>query len=108
MAANLAARAGLTVAVLDRAPDVFDLPRAIHFDAHIMRILQQVGLADELLPDLRVWRRSTFYGADAEPIRVHDWPSDRPYGWDAHYLFYQPVLETALRTALARFDHVDL
>jgi 3-(3-hydroxy-phenyl)propionate hydroxylase len=108
MAGNLAGRAGLTTAVLDRAPAVFDLPRAIHFDAHIMRILQQVGLAREVLPDVRVWRRSTFYGADAEPIRVHDWPGDKPYGWDAHYLFYQPTLETVLRQGLTRFDDVDV
>ena len=107
-AGNLAGRAGLATAVLDRAPDVFDLPRAIHFDAHIMRILQQVDLAREMLPQLRVWRRSTFYGADAAPIRVHDWPTDRPYGWDAHYLFYQPALEIALRRALRRYGHVDL
>jgi 3-(3-hydroxy-phenyl)propionate hydroxylase len=108
MAANLAGRAGLTATVLDRAPAVFNLPRAIHFDAHIMRILQQVGLADEMLPDVRVWRRSTFYGADGEPIRVHDWPTDTPYGWDAHYLFYQPTLEAVLRSGLARFPHVDM
>jgi 3-(3-hydroxy-phenyl)propionate hydroxylase len=108
MAGNLAGRARLTAVVLDRAPAVFDLPRAIHFDAHIMRILQQTGLAGELLPDVRVWKRSTFYGADGEPIRVHDWPSDRPYGWDAHYLFYQPKLEAVLRAGLARFDDVDL
>jgi 3-(3-hydroxy-phenyl)propionate hydroxylase len=54
-AGNLAGRAGLATVVLDRASDLFDLPRAIHFDAHIMRILQQVGLAGDLLPDLRVW-----------------------------------------------------
>jgi len=107
MAGNLAGLAGLSAAVLDRAPAVFDLPRAIHFDAHIMRILQQVGLAREMLPAVRVWKRSTFYGVDAKPIRVHDWPSDRPYGWDAHYLFYQPMLETVLRSALGRFPHVD-
>jgi 3-(3-hydroxy-phenyl)propionate hydroxylase len=108
MAANLAGRAGLTAAVLDRAPAVFDLPRAIHFDAHIMRILQQAGLAEEMLPELRVWKRSTFYGADGEPIRVHDWPSDKPYGWDAHYLFYQPTLEGVLRSGLDRFPGVEL
>jgi 3-(3-hydroxy-phenyl)propionate hydroxylase len=108
MAGNLAGRAGLSAVVLDRAPAVFDLPRAIHFDAHILRILQQAGLAGEMLPDLRVWRRSTFYGADAAPIRVHDWPTDRPYGWDAHYLFYQPKLEAVLRAGLTRFGGVDL
>lgn len=108
MAGNLAGRLGLTTAVLDRATEVFDLPRAIHFDVHIMRILQQVGLAAELLPDVRVWQRSTFYGADASPIRVHDWPTDKPYGWDAHYLFYQPALEAALRSGLGRLGNVDV
>jgi 3-(3-hydroxy-phenyl)propionate hydroxylase len=108
MAGNLAGGAGLATVVLDRATDVFDLPRAIHFDAHIMRILQQVGLARDMLPDVRVWQRSTFYGADAEVIRVHDWPTDKPYGWDAHYLFYQPKLEAALRSGLDRLDEVDV
>ncbi|HEX3781226.1 MAG TPA: bifunctional 3-(3-hydroxy-phenyl)propionate/3-hydroxycinnamic acid hydroxylase [Pseudonocardiaceae bacterium] len=108
MAANLAGQAGLSTVVLDRATEVFDLPRAIHFDAHIMRILQQVGLARDMLPDVRVWERSTFYGADAWPIRVHDWPTGKPYGWDAHYLFYQPTLEAALRSGLDRLDNVDV
>lgn len=108
MAGNLAGRAGLSAVVLDRAPAVFDLPRAIHFDAHIMRILQQVGLAAGMLPEVRVWKRSTFYGADAEPIRVHDWPTDKPYGWDAHYLFYQTKLESVLRSGLTRFPQVDV
>jgi 3-(3-hydroxy-phenyl)propionate hydroxylase len=107
-AGNLAGRAGLATVVLDRASDIFDLPRAIHFDAHIMRILQQAGLAGDLLPGLRVWQRSTFYGADAEVIRVHDWPTGKPYGWDAHYLFYQPTLEAVLRSGLDRLDDVDV
>jgi 3-(3-hydroxy-phenyl)propionate hydroxylase len=108
MAANLAGRAGLSAVVLDREPRIFDLPRAIHFDAHIMRVLQQVGLAREMLPHVRVWKRSTFYGADSEPIRVHDWPSEQPYGWAAHYLFYQPTLEKMLRDGLTRFPEVEL
>ena len=90
------------MSVLERATDVFELPRAIHFDAHIMRILQQAQIARDILPETRVWKRSTFYGADGQPIRVHDWPDDQIYGWDAHYLFYQPTLEKLLRAGLNR------
>jgi 3-(3-hydroxy-phenyl)propionate hydroxylase len=108
VAANLAGQAGLSTIVIDRAPGVFDQPRAIHFDAHIMRILQQAGVADEILADTRVWKRSTFYGVDGQPIRIHDWTDDRTFGWDAHYLFYQPSLEKILRSRLARRPHVQL
>jgi 3-(3-hydroxy-phenyl)propionate hydroxylase len=108
VAANLAARAGLSTTVLERATEVYDLPRAIHFDAHIMRILQQAGVAEEILASVRVWRRSTFYGADGEPIRVHDWGTDRRFGWDAHYLFYQPTLEAILRRQLDDERSIDM
>src|ERR1700735_4723935 len=80
VAANLAAAAGLSTCVLDRAERVFDLPRAIHFDAHVMRILQEAGLAERVLPATRIWNRSTFYGADQQPIRVHEWPRQRQQG----------------------------
>jgi len=108
VAANLAGEAGLSAVAVERAVEVFDLPRAIHFDAHIMRILQQAGVAAEVVADTRVWRRSTFYGADGQPIRVHDWSDEPTYGWDAHYLFYQPALEKILRTRLARHAGIEL
>jgi 3-(3-hydroxy-phenyl)propionate hydroxylase len=108
VAANLAGVAGLTTLVLERETEPFPLPRAIHFDAHIMRILQQAGVAELLEPQTRVWRRSTFYGADARPIRVHDWPTDKPYGWSPHYLFYQPTMEALLRERMNAHHSVEL
>jgi 3-(3-hydroxy-phenyl)propionate hydroxylase len=108
VAANLAGAAGLSTCVIERADDVFDLPRAIHFDAHVMRILQQAGVADEIVAATRVWRRSTFYGADGEPTRMHEWRQERTLGWDAHYLFYQPTLERILRRHLRQRPNVDV
>ncbi len=107
-AANLAGKAGMSALVVEREREVFTLPRAIHFDAHVMRIMQEAGLAERMLTETRVWRRSTFYGADSQPIRVHDWPEDRPYGWDPHYLFYQPTFEATLREGLIGFDDVEV
>jgi 3-(3-hydroxy-phenyl)propionate hydroxylase len=108
VAANLAGVAGLSTLVLERETAPFPLPRAIHFDAHIMRILQQARIATALEPQTRVWRRSTFYGVDAQPIRVHDWPTDKPYGWDPHYLFYQPTMEALLREGLSAHRTIEL
>ncbi len=108
VAANLAGAAGLSTVVVEQAEEVFDRPRAIHFDAHVMRILQQAGVAEALAPETRTWRRSTFRGADGEPIRVHEWPPDRPQGWDAHHLFYQPQLEALLRARLAERPEVSV
>jgi 3-(3-hydroxy-phenyl)propionate hydroxylase len=108
MAANLAGQAGLSAVVIEEAEQVYDLPRAIHFDAQIMRILQQAGLADAVLPCTRVSERSTFYGADSKIIRVHNWPTSTPYGWQAHYMFYQPELERVLRAGLARHERIDV
>lgn len=108
VAGNLAGRAGVSTLVLDRATAVFALPRAIHFDAQVMRILQQAGVADEVARDTRVWARSSFYGADGLLNRVHDWPRERPLGWDEHYLFYQPTFEGVLRSGLARHPNVDV
>jgi 3-(3-hydroxy-phenyl)propionate hydroxylase len=108
VAGNLAGAAGLSASIFERATDVFKLPRAIHFDAHIMRILQQAQIARDILPETRVWKRSTFYGADGQPIRVHEWPDDQLYGWDAHYLFYQPALERLLRAGLNRHQAVQV
>jgi 3-(3-hydroxy-phenyl)propionate hydroxylase len=107
VAANLAANAGLSVVVVDRADAIFELPRAIHLDGHVMRILQQAGLADAVSEHTRIWRRSTFYGADGLPIRVHDWPLEQVQGWDAHYLFYQPTLEQVLRDGFERFEALE-
>ena len=108
MAANLAGQAGLSAVVIEEAGQVYNLPRAIHFDAHIMRILQQAGLADAVLPHTRVSERSTFYGADSKIIRVHNWPVSTPYGWQAHYMFYQPELERVLRAGLRRHEQVEV
>jgi 3-(3-hydroxy-phenyl)propionate hydroxylase len=108
VAANLAGVAGMSTLIVEREVEPFPLPRAIHFDAHIMRILQQAQIAELLEPQTRVWRRSTFYGADAKPIRVHDWPTDKPYGWDPHYLFYQPTMEALLRERLSAHTSVEL
>ena len=46
--ANLLGQAGLRVLVLEREAAAYHLPRAVHFDAEVMRVFQAIGLADEV------------------------------------------------------------
>ena len=108
-AANLAGEAGLDTLVVDPSDDVFPLPRAIHFDAEVMRIFQAAGIADRVLPLTRASTGSVHVGADGEPIRefrVGDALGD--LGWRPHYMFFQPELDALLRTSAAERPTVTL
>ena len=46
--ANLLGQVGLSVEVFERDREIYDLPRAVHFDGEVMRIFQSAGLADRI------------------------------------------------------------
>ncbi len=106
-AANLAGMAGLRVIVLDREVEPYSLPRAIHFDAEIMRIFRSIGLGEETAAASRPLGGSVYLGADLRPIRTFRSPGPA-HARAAHpsNLFYQPKLEAILRRNLARFPNV--
>ncbi len=52
-AANLLGQLGLKVVVVERDPDIYARARAISTDEEVMRIWQQVGLADRLNADMQ-------------------------------------------------------
>ncbi|MGI9480093.1 MAG: bifunctional 3-(3-hydroxy-phenyl)propionate/3-hydroxycinnamic acid hydroxylase, partial [Hyphomicrobiaceae bacterium] len=95
--------------VLDREGPAYHLPRAVHFDDEIMRVLQTVGIANDMAKRVHVNPGMRFVDADGRLLL--DWP--RPpevsaQGWHPSYRFHQPDLERLLRAALGRFDCVDV
>ncbi len=102
VAANLCARQGLRTLVVERDREPYTMPRAIHFDAEIMRIFQSIGVADEIASISRPMTGSVYLGVDGKPIRVLRTRDTRQQlGWPASQLFYQPQLEAVLRAHLA-------
>lgn len=94
--AILLAQLGRSVVVLERRPEPYPLPRAVHFDNEVGRILQSCGIGDEL--------RSI-----TEPVEIYEWrngsgttllrfgrggPSST--GWPLSSMFNQPALEELL------------
>lgn len=101
-AALLAGRLGLTVLLVDASTEVFPKPRAIHFDADIMRIFQFAGIADELEGRVRATSGALHNGADGELIRdFRAVATEGDLGWKPHYMFYQPETDALLRQRAA-------
>ncbi|MGW2054295.1 bifunctional 3-(3-hydroxy-phenyl)propionate/3-hydroxycinnamic acid hydroxylase MhpA [Streptomyces sp. NPDC001840] len=103
MLALLLGRAGHDVIALERWPDSYDLPRAVHFDHEIGRIFQAAGVGEEVreitdpVPDNYEWRNA----AGESLVRI-DWSGDGPSGWPTASFFHQPQLEAVLAKAAGR------
>jgi 2-polyprenyl-6-methoxyphenol hydroxylase-like FAD-dependent oxidoreductase len=90
------ARAGHRVAAFERFSEIYRLPRAVHIDHEIMRLLQDLGLADRLADQMIPLREYRWFGADGEPVMTLTPPRPSTSGWEPDYLFFQPELELAL------------
>lgn len=105
--AHLLGMTGIKTLVLDREGAQYHLPRAVHFDDEVMRVFQWVGIADELLPKLRVNAGMKFVGEDGQLLL--DWPrpqEESALGWNASWRMHQPDLEELLRTRLETRESV--
>ncbi len=107
-AANALGKSGLSVLVLDRHPSAYALPRAIHVDHEMVRLFADIGLAEDVLSQVRAGDGHIHVGADRGVIRFLSIAgAPRPYGYANDYFFYQPELEGALRAGLKRFEAVE-
>lgn len=100
---------GHEVLILERWPEPYPLPRAVHFDDEIGRVFQSMGLSDEVkaisapVPDFYEWRNA----AGEALVRI-DWSGTGPCGWPTASFFSQPQLEKVLSDAVAAMDNVTL
>lgn len=96
--ANLLGGYGVRTLAIDRAHEVYEKPRAFALDHEIMRVLQNLGLADAILPHTAPFTPSEYYGADGQLIkRLGSIPPPYPLGWPPNMVFNQPPVEAALR-----------
>ncbi|GAB5536035.1 MAG: hypothetical protein Rubg2KO_22840 [Rubricoccaceae bacterium] len=107
LAARLGAR-GLQVTVLEQSTEAHTQPRAAHLDDEALRVLQSVGVLDEILDhgrpidgfDLVNAHRKRLLRARTRP----GWPLNLP----SALLIHQPVVEAALRTRLDELATVEV
>lgn len=106
-AANLLGQQGLSVVVVERDPDIYARARAISTDEEVVRIWQQVGLADRLNADMHPGCGANFVDAKGVPF-VRLMPTSRGNGHPPQQFIYQPALEKVLRAGGDRFPNVSV
>ncbi len=95
----------LSVIAIDKETDVYPLPRAARFDHEIMRLFQQLGVADEVAKHARGAPAYEFRNAAGEVLMRFELDRGRsPSGWPASFMSHQPGLENALRARLPFCD----
>ena len=108
-AALLLARRGLPVLLLDRHPGPYPLPRAVHVDDEVFRVLQAAGVADEVAALSRPMAGLRILDGGRRVLATFERaPGAGRNGWPAGSLLHQPDLEAVLTDAVARSPEVTL
>ena len=94
--AAMLGRAGHRVAAFERFAEIYRLPRAVHLDHEIMRLLQSLGLSEVLADEMVPVDDYRWFGADGELLLHFEPRSPAASGWEADYMFFQPELERAI------------
>ncbi len=109
VAAALLGQAGLRTLVIDRTDEVYPKPRAIALDHEIMRVFQNLGLADAIAPFCEPFTPSEYYGVDGQLIkRLATVEPPYPLGHTPSMVFTQPPVEAALRRHVRALPTVDV
>ncbi len=109
VAAGLLGQAGVQTLVVEKSAEVWQIPRAIAIDHEILRVLQNLGVAEQVLPHTAEFPASEHFGADGQLIRRIDAVSPPfPQGYTPTMVFTQPIVEGILRDLAAAFPSVTI
>ena len=108
--ANLLAPFNISILVIEKNKYIHPTPRAIHFDGEIMRIFQNIGLANLIKKIARPsYQGMKFVDKNDKTLLVRKANKKvGDQGWYNNWYFFQPELENILRLGLNRFNNVSL
>jgi 3-(3-hydroxy-phenyl)propionate hydroxylase len=103
-AATMLAQRGVDSLVIDRYPGIYPLPRAVHLDDEIYRVLQGMGAAEGFTAITEPRKGLVIVDSALRPMATFD--RTKPvgdHGWPQANFFDQPELERVLRDTLAQY-----
>lgn len=109
VAANLLGQRGVRVLVVEQNAEIYDIPRAVHFDGETMRIFQFLGLADDIQSVATPATDVAFVNGKGRTLMALDL-GGMPirHGWPNANFFNQPALEAYLRRGVERYPSVEV
>lgn len=90
-------RAGHRTVVIERWPHLYQLPRAGHVDAEVMRLFQKLGVAETIAASSSIARHTMVRDANGDLLGTLP-AEESDQGWASHYSLFQPELEQTLDT----------
>src|ERR1700759_4406734 len=107
-AATMLGQYGIECLVLDRHQTVYPLPRAVHADDEIYRILARLGVADEFAAHARPALGLRLLSRDMQVLAElgRSPQSSAAHGFPQMNMFDQPELESMLRVNLKHYPQV--
>ena len=107
IAASLLGRDGITTLAIDRAREIYDKPRAIALDHEIMRLFDNLGIAEQVSRYVAPFPASEHFGAQGQLIRRIDMIGEPyPLGYTPSMVFTQPPVEQVMRDYVAGLPSV--
>ena len=108
-AAMLLAHRGVECLVLDKSEGVYPLPRAVHLDDEVYRILARLGIAAEFAAISWPCRGLRLVDRDLRVLVEFERDAARGrHGFPQANMFDQPELEAVLRATAQRFGHLTI
>ena len=95
----LLAKRGYRIVVVDRQRVPYPLPRAVHVNPDIIRVLDQVGITANLEDFAEPARVYEWQNADRETLLRFEFAPESEEAWAESYMFHQPSLEEAMKVA---------
>jgi 3-(3-hydroxy-phenyl)propionate hydroxylase len=93
---------GLKTLAIEREQAVYDKPRAFALDHEVMRVFEDLGIAQAVAPHTAPFTPSEYYGVDGQLIkRLGALPPPWPLGWPPSMVFSQPAVDVLLRRRAA-------
>lgn len=105
--ANLLGQKGVRVILLEAGDELIDYPRAVGIDDEALRVMQTVGLVDEVLPHTIPDQKIYMVNGERTVIAEID-PRTREFGWPRRNGFVQPLVDRVLLSGLERFASVEV
>ncbi|MDU9394332.1 bifunctional 3-(3-hydroxy-phenyl)propionate/3-hydroxycinnamic acid hydroxylase [Pseudomonas sp. zfem002] len=107
VAASLLGQAGYKVAVVERWPSMYGLPRLTHIDGEVARIVQACGDVDQAMRDSLPLHTYHYVNAEGELLLELHWKG-KQCGYTAHNSIYQPDIEDAIHGRVETLANVQL
>jgi 2-polyprenyl-6-methoxyphenol hydroxylase-like FAD-dependent oxidoreductase len=108
MLALLLGQKGYHVLVVERWPRRYPLPRAVHYDHEVARIIQAAGVSAALAPTIELTDIYEWRNAHGETLLALDQRGIGLSGWPESTMFTQPTFEAVLDAQVTSLPTIHL